>query len=152
MLPLSPGQIETIARAIHEGYRRRRRPHNPEGDPSIEPWDGLADSLKDSNRALAAALPEKARTWGYQIATLNGPPSFPDADLERLARAEHERWVEERRAAGWTLAPVKDIERKRTPHLVPWEELSDEIRELDREAIRGVPEALAAVGLGLYPR
>jgi hypothetical protein len=141
---LTAEQVELIARVIHERYRANH-------DPSAPPWERLPESLKHSNRAQAAAIPEKASSIGCRIAPLNGPPaSLSPAELERLARNEHERWVRERREAGWTAAPVKDVARKQTPYLVGWEELSEEVRELDRDAVRGMAEALDAAGLGLY--
>lgn len=150
-LPLTTDQIEQIARAIHERYRRKHGGNSSAGDPSLEPWEKLSESLKHSNRSQAAAIPAKAASLGCRIAPLDGPPaSFSLADLERLARTEHERWVQERRESGWTAGPVKDVGRKQTPYLVPWEDLSEEIRELDRDAVRGIPEALAAARLGLY--
>jgi hypothetical protein len=140
---LTAEQIERIAQAIHERYRRHQ--------PSIEPWDRLPESLKHSNRSQAAAIPDKARSIGCRIAPLNGPPtSLSPAELERLARDEHERWVKERREAGWTAAAVKDVARKQTPYLVSWEDLSEQVRELDRDAVRGMADVLAEAGLGLY--
>lgn len=141
---LTSEAIERIARAIHERYRRK---HNP----SVEPWESLPDSLRHSNRSQAASIPDKAASIGCRIGPLNGPPvSFSPAELDLLARAEHERWVRERREAGWTPAPVKDVARKQSPYLVGWEELGEEVRELDRDAVQGIAEVLGAAGLGLY--
>jgi len=143
-VPLTSGQIELIAYAIHERYRRNH-------DPSIQPWETLPESLKQSNRAQAAAIPEKVASIGCRIGPLNGPPaSFSPAELERLAQAEHERWVTERREAGWTSAPVKDVAKKQTPYLVSWDDLAEEVRELDRDAVRGMADVLGVAGLGLY--
>ncbi len=140
---LSSEQIELIARVIHERYRRNH--------PSVDPWETLPESLKHSNRSQAMAIPEKVASIGCRIGPLNGPSTgFTPAELERLARAEHDRWVRERRDAGWTLAPVKDLARKQSPYLVGWEELSEEVRELDRDAVRGMADALGRAGLGLY--
>ena len=101
--------------------------------------------------AQAAAIPEKAASIGCRIGPLNGPPaSFSPAELERLARAEHERWVKERRDAGWTSAPVKDVAKKQTPYLVSWDDLTEAVRELDRDAVRGMAEVLGVADLGLY--
>lgn len=141
---LTSEQIERVAGAIHERYRRNH-------DPSIQPWESLPESLKHSNRSQAATIPEKAASIGCRIGPLNGPPvTFTSPELDRLARAEHERWVRERREAGWTSAPVKDVVRKQTPHLVSWDDLNEDVRELDRDAVRGIAEVLAAAGLGLY--
>jgi hypothetical protein len=63
-----------------------------------------------------------------------------------LARREHERWWRERESDGWTFAPQKDISAKRSPYLVPWEDLSEEIRDKDRDIVRGIPAFLARAG------
>ena len=75
------------------------------------------------------------------------PISFGPDEIEQMAELEHDRWVSERRADGWKLGPERDVLKKITPYLVSWEELPDEVREWDREAVRRIPELLAAVGL-----
>jgi hypothetical protein len=140
---------ERIASAIHERYRRNQRGRKPETDASMKPWDQLSESLKRSNREQAADIERKLRTIACRIVPANGQPvafTFTAEELERLAILEHERWVAERRAAGWTPGPVKDVGRKLTPYLVPWEDLADEIREYDRDAVRAIPDILAAAG------
>jgi len=153
--PLTPSVREQIARAIHERYRRNQRDRKPATDPAMKEWDELAETLKHSNREQAADIGAKLRAIGCGVAPSRGAkPAVPFTaeELERLAILEHERWVAERRAAGWTLGPVKDVERKTTPYLVSWEELAEEIREYDREAVRAIPEVLAEAGLMMIRR
>ena len=45
--------------------------------------------------------------------------------------ANHEHWLEHKRAEGWTWGPVKDPERKKHPCMVPWSELPAEQRIKD---------------------
>jgi hypothetical protein len=52
----------------------------------------------------------------------------------------------ERLLRGWRYAPKKDEILKRSPYLVSWEALPDEIREYDLKAVRNFPEILAAGG------
>ena len=54
-------------------------------------------------------------------------------------------WVEERKQAGWTRGP-KDLEKKTSPHLVRWNQLDEDTREIDRVFIRGLPRFLARAG------
>jgi hypothetical protein len=95
-------------------------------------------------------MPVKLRSIGCSIAPLHdiGAPAFDftEAEFEMLAVAEHKRWVTERLEAGWGPGP-KDVERKTTPYLVPFDELPDDIADLDRDAVRQIPEALALVDL-----
>lgn len=49
-----------------------------------------------------------------------------------LAEMEHDRWNADRLRNGWAYAPgEKNIDKKTSPYIVPWEDLSEEIRELD---------------------
>jgi hypothetical protein len=142
--------LERIARAIHEWYRRNQHGRKPADDPAMRPWEELAESLKESNRDQASYIWVKLRAIGYAIGAANGKPvivKFTTKETEQLAEMEHERWVAERLADGWTLGPERDVERKITPHLVAWEQLADEIREYDREAGEAIPQILAGAGL-----
>jgi hypothetical protein len=75
---------------------------------------------------------------------------FSAEELESLAQAEHDRWMHDALADGWrpTHSPSesKDVERKRHPLLVPWEQLSEEEREKDRDTIRELPAIIELAG------
>ena len=113
-------------------------------------WSELDESRKDSNRAQARDIPVKLRSIGCTIAPLHDirAPAFEftDEEFEMLAIAEHKRWVTERLESGWT-AGDKDAARKTTPYLIPFEDLPDDIADLDRDAVRQIPAALALVDL-----
>ena len=64
-----------------------------------------------------------------------------------LAKLEHDRWEAERRADGWVYGPTRDAASKRSPYLVPWEELSEDVRDLDRDAVGAIPRLLDDAGL-----
>jgi len=51
---------------------------------------------------------------------------------EDLAKHVHEVWAKGRITQGWTLGPVRNDELKQTPCLVPYEELTEEERDYDR--------------------
>ena len=70
---------------------------------------------------------------------------FSPAQIEMLSELEHERWVRQRRLDGWTQGP-KDVEGKKTPYLGLWDTLNDEVKEWDRQAVRGIPAFLARAG------
>lgn len=44
---------------------------------------------------------------------------------------QHEAWAAERRAQGWVHGPVKDVEKKTHPALVPYEQLPEGTRKKD---------------------
>jgi hypothetical protein len=151
------GRRETLAQAIHADYVRRRREGGASpDDPALADWEALPEALRASNRAQAADLGEKLRTVGCELvpATDWDPPVLPftEAEVEHLAILEHQRWEAERRRNGWRPGPIRDPARKLSPYLVPWEDLTDEIKDLDRDAIRVLPAFLARAGFAIARR
>ena len=73
--------------------------------------------------------------------------TFTPTELEYLAEREHERWMQERIKNGWRYGPVKDIEKKISPYLVPYRLLDDEIKDYDRNTVRAIPHILAKLDL-----
>lgn len=145
---------EMIARAIHHEYCRKQAAEGetPATNPSMVSWEQLPESLRESNRRQADHIAAKLEAIGCALAPLDrwgAPPSELSADeVEQLARIEHDRWVAERRLDGWTFAPgPKDLRRKRTPWLIPWEEMPEEQRDYDRNTVRNLPQFLAHAGL-----
>jgi len=63
---------------------------------------------------------------------------------------EHERWVIDRRIAGYAYNKERNIEKKLSPHLVAWNELPDDIKEYDRQTIRALPRLLASAKFEIY--
>ena len=50
---------------------------------------------------------------------------------EYLAKNTHEIWARQRLNAGWTYGPMRDVEKKQHPDLVPYEALSEEEKQYD---------------------
>ncbi len=147
-------KIEKIARALHEKYRRDQKGRKSEDDPAMQPWEQLDETLRESNRAAARDIPAKLEAMGYDFDAPKGdvkPVSFSDDELERLAKMEHERWNRERIAAGWKLGP-RDSKKKRSPYLVSWDRVSNDVKKWDREAVQGIPQAMADAGFRIYKK
>ncbi len=150
--PGLPLTSERLAMTIHAAYVARRR---VEGDtlatnPALVDWDELPDSLKESHRRQVDHIGEKLDAAGYSIGLLTDWDAesfaFSATEVETMARMEHDRWVVERQASGWRNGPVKDVRRKITPYLVPWEALDALRKEYDREVVRAIPGLLAENG------
>ncbi|WP_054812567.1 NAD-binding protein [Nocardia arizonensis] len=143
---LQSGSFHAIAVAIH---RRWRDAQLAAGKPAPS-WDELDESRKQSSCAQARDIAVKLADIGCAIAPLRdwaaADFTFSDAELERLAVAEHDRWIDERLAEGWRPGP-KDPQRKTTPYLVPFADLPPDIAEYDRIFVRDIPVFLAAAGL-----
>jgi hypothetical protein len=144
-------ETDILARANHEHYRahRERSAAGRAADASLRPWPELPESLKESNRQFVDHMTEKLSAIGYRIVPLEDwfaePTRLGTDEIELLARLEHERFVRERTRDGWRHGPKKNIDRKIHPDLVPWEELSEEIREYDRNLVRQIPDLLVSV-------
>lgn len=137
--------LDNLARMIHEDYVAKQRGRGVKSSPSTEDWDHLSPELRDSNRQQADHIPVKLRALGYpvrRIAELKEAPEIPADLVETLARMEHARWNAERYLAGWTLGE-KDVKRRRSPYLVPYDELPDEIKGYDVDAVMNIPRLLA---------
>jgi RyR domain len=68
---------------------------------------------------------------------------------EELARNAHEVWAQERMAQGWQFGPRRDDARKQHPSLVPYEQLPETEKVLDRNAAMGTLKAIRALGYRL---
>ena len=144
------GTVEVLARATHENYVAARRATGDiaAADASLLPWSNLSEHLRESNRAQARHISVKLDAIGCALAPLTGrrEPFVPtEAEVERLGELEHDRWTAERRASGWRDGP-RDSAKKTTPYLVPWAQLNEATRELDRITVRDLPRFLLDVG------
>lgn len=145
------GTNEVIARALHDEYRHGVSPGAPA--PKAAPWDELDEETRESNRTQADDIGAKLAAIGLRIAPLDdwtAPAGVIDG-VESLARAEHERWRQERFRLGWRHAVERDDRRRMHPDLVPWEQLPEESREKNRHAVRAIPGGLARAGLRAAP-
>ena len=148
---LMPDLVETIAQAIHEGYRHSRQGKVCSPDPSIVQWERLPDYLKKSNRNQAEHILEKLHRIGctvQEVADRNiRLMTFTEDEIEIMAEMEHERWNADRLLDGWTWGKKRDVNKKISPYLVPYSELPDNVKEQDRQMVRQIPKLLAKVGL-----
>lgn len=148
---------EHLAQAIHEAYVRAVHAASldtatgqgavPGSRISLRPWEELPEWLKESNRAQARQVGEKLAVIGCLTVPAFDPAltfAFAEAEVQLLARLEHERWVTERIAQASLPGPGPD--GRGHPDLVPWEELTDEARAKDVQAVRSIPVILASVG------
>lgn len=140
---------EFLARRAHEEYRQGPRKRHLAVEPALADWEELHPNLKQSNYAQVDHIEEKMRTVGLTLRKAS-PKSlrlraFTEEEVESLAEMEHGRWNVERLLAGWTLGE-KDVEKKRSPYLVAWSELPEDIKEYDRAAVRAIPGMLKELG------
>lgn len=146
---------DIVARAIHEAYRANQQGIKPPDDPAMRPWEELAEHLRESNRQQAAGIDATLRRIGCAARPAAGRAparfTFTEAEVESMAGLAHDHWVAERRRAGWVDGPGRDVTRKISPHLeASYADLPEDVKEWDRQAVRAIPEVLAAAGLEVY--
>jgi hypothetical protein len=69
--------------------------------------------------------------------------------IERLAKNNHDLWAQKRLAEGWRYGRHRDDARKETPLLVPYEDLPESEKQLDRDMVTQMFKALLAMGYRL---
>ena len=153
-------RLEGAARLTHEDYVKSATPK----ELSLAPWPNLAESLKLSNYLQVAYWEKVFREYGLGIRKLTPEDLKSDPldllqvvgedEMKKLAELEHGRWNVERLSLGWRYAKTKDVAKKLSPCLVPWDKLKDidgtNYQPYDFDAVRGLPEKLRRAGSELY--
>lgn len=149
-------RVDQIARAIHANFRIDQSRHGSAlgvASAMID-WANLDEDKREANRAQARDIVVKLDLIGCRVAEgrLNRRFAFTADELETLARHEQIRWSSQRTAAGWVYGPHRDDGAKVHPCLVSWDELPEYERDKDRDAVRHIPDVLAAAGLRIVRR
>jgi hypothetical protein len=151
--------LEKLAIAAHEvfcdglkkkGYRygletsSRSKTHG-----ALLPFEQLSEEDKEQNRLNVRDIANKLSYTRYLMRPARSherPITFPEDDLDTLAKMEHERWMNNKLAAGWQYAPKTNKPKKLHKALLPWEKLPKSEKDKDREMVRGIPRILAKAG------
>lgn len=145
--------LEEIAREIHEDYCNKQVARKG-ADAEVTEWSKLTDSLKYSNIRQAMGIVQKLEMIGCYLSEDGYPgdeiKEFEASTIEFLARKEHDDWVEERRKNGWSYGEIKDIEQKQSPYMIPYDQLAEDVKELDRDTIRNIIPIVNQRGLHVY--
>lgn len=146
--------LEKLAIAIHEKFNQVQLERHPSGPLEYPNFSDLPDTLKYSNLRQARCINKMLELAGWEMRPLGSEDAaieeIPADMVEKLAIVEHNNWVQERLSSGWLYAKVKNIEKKTSPYLVPYENLSEEIKDLDRDIIRNIPNLLSLIGMAVY--
>ena len=134
-----------LAEEIHNQYNLKQAERKPNDPLKYADFASLDDSLKYSNLRQAMDIFEKIELMGYEVSELSeiSDPirTFPAELVERMAEREHELWMKEKKELGIV-----------SPYIMSYSELSDEVKQLDRDAIENIPLLLERIGLGLCMR
>jgi hypothetical protein len=176
--------IEKLAIAIHGNYLTEMIANDQDHHPSAVVWQELPEELKESNRNQARDIAAKLKSMGYEYDAGDTPftsiEQFNPDTLLFLARKEHLRWQDEKKANGWTCAPlsegfelarktvspeawnslnavqqknaaIREMRKDKRSHLLTgWDELEEEEKQKDIKAVENIIPLLKSIGLRVY--
>ena len=154
--PGSGARSDIITDLAKASFRRYSADRAESGvSRSFKSFADQPQDLRNSSIEHIKSIPEKLAVLGYEI--VPDGSCYPDqkvaslspSEIECLAVLEHRRWIAERTKAGWTFGAERDVAAKKSPYLVPWEDLPDRAREWNRSAIRNIPALLAGENLAI---
>ncbi len=152
----SEGRTDVITGLAKSSFKRYSADRAATGaDRGYESFSDQPQDLRNSSIEHIKSIPWNLDVLGYEImpdGSCNPDQrvaSFSPSEIECLAVLEHRRWIAERTKAGWTHGKNRDVDAKKSPYLVPWEELPDRAREWNRSAIRNIPALLASEYLAI---
>ncbi len=144
---------ELLAQEFHKEYVANSQSRLP---ANLRPWPRLAETFRKSNVAQAKYSVQILETAGFGVREVEGKPvlfeGFTEEEVEYMAELEHGRWNAERLRDGWRFGTERDDAAKIHDSLVPWEELPDDIKKYDRDAVRLFPRILAQANLEVHRR
>ena len=146
--------IDDMAKAIHNDYIAKQKEAGtlkPDKKASHQEWNMLSQNFKDQNRSQADNFMIKIRAISAKLASHKTPVTeykfTEDKDIvELLAMMEHHRWCAHLWLNGWKYGAERDDTRKIHTDLIPYDQLSDPIKQYDRDAIVNLPYLLLRLG------
>ncbi|KAK4451678.1 hypothetical protein QBC34DRAFT_51148 [Podospora aff. communis PSN243] len=152
-LPIPLEHREEIAACIHDAYNQAIRAMPADETPEIVPWEALEEEKRESSRAHADSIPHKLRLIrcfaSPEQENRTALDSFSRHELEKLSIEEHDRWCAERLQKQWRLGPRNPSVRS-SPFFVPWSDMTEPWRDVDRKIVERYPEILRKHGLMVY--
>ncbi|WP_199421586.1 RyR domain-containing protein [Actinotalea solisilvae] len=146
-MPLPDPPVEALAAWMHERLRDRLDTGSPWRRTA---YADLPEEIKAANREQVLAAVDHLRSLGLRVEA-TGTPHDPVIELtaeevDAAARAEHERWVAAKTAAGYRHGRPRDDGARVHPDLEPWEALDEATRDRDRDRVRMAPFLAARLG------
>lgn len=152
--------IASIDRAIHEVYSKTKKEaaiHDNLPNPEVSGWENLPGSIKQLNRMLAENIPYYLLLINCSYRPKSASPGHEDLvsqiseeEVDYLAKMAHERWRYEKVSEGWTYGDPRDDKKKIHNCIMPWEQLPEALKAVDRGTMKAIPQILGNVGFEIY--
>lgn len=155
---------EKFAKDIHAAYVALVHDQFKDGQAELDKraetgelkgWSFLKEDFRESSRQQAIHMYFKTRAAGYEIVDLADErpaiEQFEGQQLKKgifrdLAIMEHNRWVAERKVNNWKYGDPTDKKNRINKCLVDWNQLPDDIKQYDYDAVARIPVLLKSVG------
>lgn len=141
---------ESLAKLVHRAYSVR----NQSSTTAIR-WEDLSEHHREQNRLQVDAYPAHLEAIGcsIEIANLVDPPYQPTGpELTVMAKCEHERWMRDKMADGWTWGKDKNDVYRTHPDIKDWSVLGPKEQQKDYDAVIDIPKLLKLVGLAIVKK
>ena len=88
------------------------------------------------------------QTYEPQPIDVSGRDLSPELSelMEKLAENAHDVWAVQRMRQGWRFGPSRDDQAREHPCLVPYAELPESERDVDRAAVEHTLKAILTLG------
>ena len=144
---------QDLAPAIHGFYSAHLREVGARSRLAEE-FEKLAPATKADNIAAARRIPAILGLVGLTLVREGDAPEMREGmvegilaqNMEMLAEAEHDGWMDYRLRNGWEYREVRNDELRQHPLLVRYRDLSHEEKDKDRSAVRSYPAIAALAG------
>lgn len=143
-------KLDEIAISIHNDYLAQQvlKGETIAHNSSLEEWDKLPEILKDANRNQADHIAIKCQylTGSVCPSAAEVKSALTQETKTVLARMEHQRWIAEKKIAGWQYTEgEKSTPKKLSPSLLDWEELTKEEQQKDIDTVNQLPKLVALI-------
>lgn len=146
------GARDKLAQEIHQSYLQFKgivdeTPTSSRGQ-NDQKWALLRQTYRIACRRAADHLPMKLlgagiyRTGEKLVASPGFTLASDDEELEALSEMEHRSWEIDRLFDGWQYGEIRDNDTRRHPALVPYSNLSEQVKDFDRDQIRAIASSL----------
>ncbi|GEM_PF-1307232 len=141
------------ARAVHRHYldglaAARAAGVDAGAVPSEIEWERLPEAVQNDNRNVADQM-DYALAAVFMLAEPGAPGGGFDSDeTEVLSGLAHARWMASKALAGWRFGAF-DRKLMLHPDIVPYDALTEEARQKDRDIVAAIPPMAALAGEAL---